>query len=99
VADIYKMKIQLSFDLIDMQVLKQTFTFVHPMAILAAKMENPPVDLAFDLKVTTQTKIDKLLEVNALIGDNMRANFNQKLDNLLKEAIKFAVTSTTGGDY
>ena len=36
VAKIYRMKIQVSFDLFDMQVLKQTFTFVHPLAILSA---------------------------------------------------------------
>jgi hypothetical protein len=60
-----------------MQLLKQTFTFVHPWAILAAKNENPSVDLKFDLKVNTQFEIEQLLDLNILVADNMRANFNK----------------------
>jgi hypothetical protein len=55
---------------------------VHPWAILAAKNEDPSVDLPFDLKIKSEFKIDKLLEVNVKLADNMRANFNKQLDNL-----------------
>lgn len=99
VADFYNLKIQLSFKFLDMKLLSQNFKFVHPLAILAAKAENPPVNLKFDVKSTTYFLINELLEVNILVGDDMRANFNQKLDNLFKEAFKFAVTESTGGNY
>ena len=93
------MRIQLSLDLFKMQLLKQTFTFVHPLAILAAKNENPAVDLKFDLKANTQFQINQLMDLNILVADNMRANFNKKLDKMFKEAIKFAVTAVEGEEY
>ena len=79
-------------------MLNQTIAFVHPWAILAAKNEEPSVDLPFDLKIKSEFKIDKLLEVNVKLADNMRANFNKKLDNLAKEAFKFMTTSVIDDD-
>ncbi len=87
------MKIQFILDLFKVQLLKQTFTFVHPWAIFAAKNENPAVDLKFDLKVNTQFQINQLLDLNIKVADNMRANFNKKLDDMFKEAFNFGITA------
>ena len=66
---------------------------------MAAQNEATPVDLPFDLKLKTEFKINKLLEVNVKVADNMRANFNKQLENLAKEAFKFVTTAVTDGDY
>ena len=34
-----------------------------------------------------------------MAADNIKANFNHRLEDLFKEAMNFAVTSATGGDY
>jgi hypothetical protein len=39
------------------------------------------------------------LDVNTVIADNLKANFNKQLDDLAKEALKFMGTEISGGDY
>lgn len=72
---------------------------MHPVAILAAALEEPSVKLPFDLKIMSEFKINKLLEVNVKLADNMRANFNKQLDNLAKEAFKFMTAAVLDEDY
>ena len=72
---------------------------MHPVAILAAKLEEPSVDLPFDLKIMSEFKINQLLDVNVKLADNMRANFNKQLDNLAKEAFKFMTAAVLDEDY
>lgn len=72
---------------------------MHPWAILAAQNEAVPVDLPFDIKLKSEFKIIKLLEVNVKLADNMRANFNKQLENLAKEAFKFVTTAVKDDDY
>jgi hypothetical protein len=90
VAEFYNFKVQVVFDLLKMQFLKQTIQFVHPWAILAAHNENPSVALPFDLKLKTEFRIDNLLDVSIIAADNMKANFNKQLDDLVKEMFNFA---------
>ena len=99
VAEFYNFKLQVVFDLLKMQVLKQSLLFVHPWAILAAKNEEPAVDLAFDFKPITEFKINKLLDINVMVADNMQANFNKQLDDLVKEIFNFAAKAVVDEDY
>ena len=99
VADFYNLKVEFVFDLFKIQLLKPVVTFVHPWAIFVAKNEDPSVALPFDVKLMTEFKIDKLLDVRITASDDMRANFNKKLDDLVKEAFTFAGTAFTGEEY
>ena len=51
------------------------------------------------MKFTAFFEVNELLQINILVGDNMKANFNQKLGDLFKEAVNFAVSQATGKDY
>lgn len=73
-----------------MMPFKQSVIFVHPWAMLAAKTANPSVDIPFDFKILTEFEVDKLFDVNIKIVDNMRANFNKKIGDQIKETFKFA---------
>jgi hypothetical protein len=99
IADFYNLKVQFVFDLFKMQVFKPVVTFVHPWAIWVAKNEDPSVTLPFDVKLKTEFKIDKLLDVTISATDNMRANFNKELDHLAKEMFSFAEAAIVGEEY
>ena len=51
IAEFYNFKVEVVFDLLKMQVLRQNLQFVHPFAIFIAKNENPAVNIPFDFKM------------------------------------------------
>lgn len=58
IAEFYNFKVEVVFDLLKMQLLKQNLQFVHPIAIFIAKNEKPQVNIPFDFKMKSEFKID-----------------------------------------
>ena len=93
ITDFYTLKVHVQIDFLQLQLFKQTLAFVHPWAILAAKNKDSSVDLPFDLKLQSEFKIEKLLDVTIDAADNMRANFNKQLDYLAQKYINSIASS------
>jgi len=99
IANFYSFKVEVVLDVFRLQLLKQKVVFVHPWAIFKAKNEEPSVTIPFDLKLESQFKVNKLLDLSIMVADSMRANFNKQLDELFKEMFFFAETAVVDEEY
>ena len=93
VLDFYQFDTEIIIDFFKLSLWKQNFKFVHPLAILDGKMSDPQVDIVFDFKTESTFEVIKAFEVSVEHKDNMKANFNKKLKNILGEVLNYAITS------
>jgi len=99
IAGFYQLTTEFTLDLFRLRLLKQHFKFVHPLAILDGKNSNPVVELDFDLKLESIFAIQEFMNLEIVMEDKMKANFNKQLDDIVKELFSFAITAVQGDEY